>query len=131
MPFITVTYPPKYPLTDSEKEWLERRKEYLEEYMCSICKWEWNFDAEICFPKWEYCVKNQHLPPRVCEGNYEDSALFEALVSEGLALYRDNTATPFQNLKRIRLLVESVLEDKENGTVCIAGDVRGVTLVHG
>lgn len=26
MPFVTVTYPPKFPLTESEKSWLEGRK---------------------------------------------------------------------------------------------------------
>ena len=83
MPFITVTYPPKYPLTESEKKWLEERKD----------KGEYNF---------YYCQYCNKIPSIVtgglCAGpcpmypggfEYEDCAEFEARVAARLTRSHD------------------------------------------
>lgn len=82
MPFITVTYPPKYPLTESEKEWLEDRQENLEifgGYFCPDCP-EFVLEDEgfmYCGRGgWEQCVvANPH------KFIFKDCAEFEARVA--------------------------------------------------
>ena len=78
MPFITITYPPKYPLTESEKVWLEERKQYIQqsssETFCKYCYYVkevpkgWACDADIC-------------PTDKRDNDYSDAAEFEALVA--------------------------------------------------
>lgn len=81
MPFITITYPPKYPLTASEKKWLEERKQYIQRFysetFCKYCYYfkgipkGWACDADIC-------------PTDRRDHDYEDVAEFEARVAARL-----------------------------------------------
>lgn len=76
MPFITVTYPPKYPLTDSEKVWLIDREWTLEvmgSYSCGPCQYRDKDDLLCIFRK---CPK--------FEPNYKDAAEFESRVAARL-----------------------------------------------
>lgn len=70
MPFITVTYPPKYPLTESEKKWLEKRE-------------KWNSKSGYYLTPWAFPNKTLY---RVTEyADYRDAAEFEARVALLLA----------------------------------------------
>lgn len=65
MPFITITYPPNYPLTESEKKWLERREDRCSETGYYISPWD--FPGKSLFGITE-------------RPNYKDAAEFEARV---------------------------------------------------
>lgn len=82
MPFITVTYPPKYPLTESEKKWLkERELDCLEYggYFCSHCE---HFTGE--YDPWTgYCdVAVAQCP--IESPDWKDCAEFEARLNKRL-----------------------------------------------
>ena len=98
MPFIQVTYPPKYPLTETEKEWLEDRAENLEifgGYFCPNCP-EFVLEDEgfmYCGRGGgESCIDNPH------KYTFKDAAEFEARVSlklaEGICGFCDDFASP-------------------------------------
>ena len=80
MPFITVTYPPKYPLTESEKKWLEERKrfskrEFNSYYVCAYCE---KFTPDrLCH--------SALCPIDVAHVVHRDVAEFEARVAANLA----------------------------------------------
>jgi hypothetical protein len=69
MPFITVTYPPKYPLTESEKKWLEVREKR-------------NFQTGYYLSPWAFPKKTLYWVTEVSD-TY-DAAEFEARVSARL-----------------------------------------------
>lgn len=78
MPFITIAYPPKYPLTESEKKWLWQREvadavDYGA-YSCPSCGMLSKHDG--------YCILRRC--PRFAP-NFEDVAEFEARVAAKLA----------------------------------------------
>jgi hypothetical protein len=116
MPFITVTYPPKYPLTEAEKKWLGEREvadavDYGA-YSCPSCGMLSKLDG--------YCVLRRC--PRF-DPNFEDAAEFEARVAAWMA---DNlpscdfckwyeecfpTSCARTRLKYARLAVEAEMEE--------------------
>lgn len=84
MPTITVSRPPKYPLTKSEKEWLERRRHNLSMfggYFCPSCPWIVIDDLMYCGRGGEtQCVVD--TPHALM---YKEAAEFEARVYEKAA----------------------------------------------
>lgn len=78
MPFITITYPPKYPLTESEKKWLDERARRCA-YFCIHSS-----DGRRDFP----CLDWWHSPnncPLEGAQDFRDVAAFEARVAARLA----------------------------------------------
>lgn len=125
MPFVTVTYPPKYPLTDSEKKWLRERDEMLEEFedlyayrFCEHCEYMSPADDFVgCRCAYfngygEVVLGDCPIEPR--KYYFADAARFEALVARSLACFRNTNQTDFYNLKRARLHVEAVLAGEED-----------------
>lgn len=77
MPFITITYSPKYPLTESEKKWLDARaaaNRIAECYSCLLCEWREKQGIACLFRE---CQRFNE--------NYRDAAEFEARVAVYLA----------------------------------------------
>jgi hypothetical protein len=77
MPFIAITHPPKYPLTEKEETWLTDREWMLAvmgSYSCGPCQYRDKDDLLCIFRK---CPK--------FEPNYEDAAEFEARVAASIA----------------------------------------------
>ena len=71
MPFITITYPPKYPLTESEKVWLEERKQYIQQYSSeTFCKYCY-YVKEV--PKGWACVDCHLISPAMMA---DDQAIY-------------------------------------------------------
>lgn len=84
MPFITVTYPPKYPLTESEKKWLEEREQHKRNgeqfYSCADCE---HRSAEYdLFDGW--CDNEGACPIELGYRDLQDAAEFSARVAARL-----------------------------------------------
>jgi hypothetical protein len=118
MPFISITYPPKYPLTDSEKKWLEGKSEADCPAPCVRTGKRGLFDMRYCL---KACEGNRASSPKYCPiaSDFRDAAEFEARVAAKLTsgtswyFYDENChlqvslkKNRFLRLKHARLAVE-------------------------
>lgn len=123
MPFITVTYPPKYPLTGSEKKWIERRESMEEKtgvFFCHYCKHLTEY-----YDEWiGYCdgMPCPVYPEELEAAMWKDAAEFEARTAAKLANRCRNTRPctgepckecEARRLKQARLAVEEEMERTE------------------
>ena len=133
MPFITITYPPKYPLTASEKKWLEEWNDSIRPAPCVTAGMRgWAFSARDC--RDSSCDYNRQLSPKYCPlaSDYCDAAEFESRVAARLAYFEDGCTPcskpkkcPFEKLdiidcvpcrlKYVRLAVEAEMEAESVG----------------
>ena len=127
MPFISIPYPPKYPLTQHEREWLEERhgRELRHgHFSCIHCE---HFTLR-CDPYTGHCDgSTEDCPFEINIRHLQDAAEFEALVAahavklkaEELPCY-PNKLCPFRAkqigscnacyLRHARLLAEATME---------------------
>ena len=58
-----------------------------EDACCKLCQWTYDEEAEMCIPRALIVNGVPRYSPRACDGDYEDSAEFEARVVEKLSRY--------------------------------------------
>lgn len=94
MPFITITYPPKYQLTESEKKWLHERKKVKGWAFCLHCT-----NGKKAFPCAIWC---KNLCPVDGALDFSDAAEFEARVSRCVTICSKLTISdiPFECVKK-------------------------------